>query len=92
MSVVARVGLVLLVRNVDRNTPGLLFRRGVDFIVLSRKGETLGLQNAGDGGGQGCLAVVNVADGANIDVRLLSLKFSSSHFSICSLLAATLGL
>ncbi|XMR54508.1 hypothetical protein ACLK2G_17550 [Escherichia coli] len=36
--------------------------------------EALG-QHVGDGGGQGGLTVVNVADGADVYVRFITLKF-----------------
>jgi len=79
VSVVSGIGLVLLVRNVDGDTTGLFFRRRVDLIVLLGLGEALGLENAGDSGGQRRLAVVNVADGADVDVWLSSLKLLAGH-------------
>eukprot|EP00754_Rhynchopus_humris_P022926 Rhum_TRINITY_DN14813_c5_g1::Rhum_TRINITY_DN14813_c5_g1_i1::g.120510::m.120510 len=69
--VVARLRLVLNVGGVDRNLPGLLLRRLVDREVVLGLGEALLRHHARDSGGQRGLAVVNVADRADVDVGLL---------------------
>ena len=57
----------------------LLFGRLVDFVVTHRlRMPSLG-QRHGDGGGQGRLAVVNVADRADVYMRLIALKLLLSH-------------
>ncbi|WP_413681470.1 hypothetical protein [Prochlorococcus sp. MIT 1318] len=42
-------------------------------------GLTLFRKHTCDGCGQGCFAVVDMADGANVDVRLVPLKLLASH-------------
>src|SRR5450759_383171 len=81
VGVVPIVGLVLHVRDGDRDSPGLLLRRLVD-LVERREGVELGVrvvQNLGDGRGQRGLAVVDVTDGADVDVRLGPLELRLRH-------------
>jgi hypothetical protein len=40
------------------------------------------MQNFGDSRGQGCLAVVNVTDGPDVDVRLRPLELRLRHFCV----------
>ena len=77
--VVALVRLVLDVRGVDGDSARLLFRSLVDLVVAHRGGLALLGQDHGDGSGQSGLAVVNVADGANVYVRLGAFKLSLRH-------------
>ena len=72
--------LVLDVRGVDRDTTSLLFRRLVDFVVTHGLRLAEGGQHHRDGSGQGRFAVVNVADGADVNVRLGALKLLLRHF------------
>ena len=79
-------GAVLDVRGGDGNdllgvtTAGGFGSLG-DFIVLNFAGETLQGLHVGDGGGQGGLAVVDVADGAHVHVDLIAaLKVLFGHF------------
>ena len=76
MRVVARVSCILVVLNVNGNSSGFLFRSVVN-LVNSTKADLLPghVQDMEDSRGQGCLAMVDVTDGAHIDVRLVSLKF-----------------
>ena len=81
VSVVALVGLVLNVGDVDRDA-ALLFLRGiVDRIEVALLVEVrvLVVQNLRDGSGKRGLAVVNVTDGADVDVRLSTLELGLSH-------------
>jgi len=52
----------------------------VDLVVGLGFAAELGRQHRGDGRGQGRLAVVHVADGADVDVRLGPFKFLFCHF------------
>ena len=61
-------------RGVDRDTASLFFGSVVDFIETLGGGETAGCESRADCGGQSGLAVVNVADGADVAVRLASIK------------------
>src|SRR5690606_14264965 len=77
--VVTSRGVVLYVRGVDGDTMGLFFRRVVDLIVALRfAAPGLGADGC-DSSGQGGLTVVNVADGANVEVRFGTFEFFLSH-------------
>ena len=79
--VVPLVGLVLHVRDVDRDTALLLFRSLVDVVEgrdLIQIGELV-VQNLGDSRGQRGLAVVNVTNGPDVDVRLRPLELRLRH-------------
>ena len=77
--VVAVLRLIFDVGGGDRDTTRLLFRRLVD-LVIGRVGGAAGLgQHLGDGGGQRRLAMVDVADRANVAVRLVPLEFRLTH-------------
>ena len=81
MRVVARLGLVLDVGDRDRDAALPLFRRLVD-LVERREGVQVGVlvvQHLRDGGGQRRLAVVDVTDRADVDVRLSPLELSLGH-------------
>ena len=64
--------LVLDVGNVDGDTTLLLFGSGIDLVevVLRVQIRVLIVQNLGDCCSQGRLAVIDVADGTNVNVRL----------------------
>ena len=79
VGIVTGFGLIFHVRGVDGDATGFFFGSLVDFIVLHGLGMAAGGQHHGDGGGQGGLAVVNVADGADVYVRLIALKFFLCH-------------
>ena len=81
MSIVALRGLVLDVGDVDGDTTLLLFRSGVDLVEVIFRVEIriLLVQHLGDGGGQGRLAVIDVADGADVNVRLSTLVLFLCH-------------
>ena len=81
VSVVTLVGLVLNVSGVDGDAAlallGSLIDAGVVLVLsLALQGQVLGDRSGGSG-----LAVVNVADGADVDMGLCSLKFSLSHLN-----------
>ena len=80
--VVARLGLVLDVRDGDRDAALLLLGRLVDLVEgrgLVQVG-VLVVQHLGDGRGQRRLAVVDVTDGADVDVRLSPLELRLRHW------------
>ena len=77
--VVPVLRLVLDVRDGDGDTARALFRRVVDAAEVAIVRELLQGQHLGDGRGQRRLAVVNVADGADVDVRLRPLEFLLGH-------------
>jgi len=79
--IVALLGLVLDVRGRDGDAALTLFRGLVDVgVVDERRAARLG-QDLGDRGRQRRLAVVDVADGADVEVRLGPLEFCLRHFS-----------
>src|SRR3954467_5829837 len=80
--VVTRLRLVLDVRDRDRDATLALLRRLVD-LVERREGvevRVLVVQDLGDGSGQRRLAMVDVTDGADVDVRLGPLELGLRHF------------
>ncbi len=66
--------LILNVRRRNRDTTGLFFRRGVDLVIRLEFAEELR-----DRCRQRRLAMVNVTDRANVDVRLIALKLALCH-------------
>ena len=82
VSVVTLLGLVLDVGDVDGDTAGGLFRSGIDLVevVLRVDIRELLVQHLGDGGSQGSLTVVDVADGTDVNVRLSTLVLFLCHY------------
>ena len=85
VGIVAGIGLIFHVSGIDGDAALLLLGGLIDGVISLELGLTLHSQILGDGGGQGGLAVVNVADGADVDMGLGTLKFSLSHFKLSSL-------
>src|ERR1044072_6908628 len=85
VGVVAVVGLVLDVRSRDRDAARLLLRRGVDLFERTGLTAVLLGQHLGDRRGQRGLAVVDVTDGADVDMRLVPLELLLRHFAKSSL-------
>ena len=79
--VVALRGGVLNVGDVNGNTTLLLLRSLIDHVVSERFVliRVLVSQNLGDSCGRGGLTVVDVSDGADVYVRLRTLKLSLCH-------------
>ena len=77
----AVVGLVLNVSGVDRDATRFFFRSLIDLVVGSELGAVRVSQgqNLGDRSGQGGLAVVDMADGADIDMGLGSIVHLLCH-------------
>ncbi len=83
MGIVPLLGLILDVGDRDRNAPLLLLRGLIDrverrHLIQVRK---LVVQYLGDRRRQGGLAVVNVTDGSDVDVRLGPLELRLRHLS-----------
>ncbi|MNJ55103.1 hypothetical protein D3C77_505770 [compost metagenome] len=76
-------GIIFNVRGVDGDTTSLFFRRVVDLVVTLGYAATA--EHFGTDAGQGCsqrgLAMVNVTDGANVEVRFVTFEFFFSHDS-----------
>ncbi len=80
VGVVTRLGLVLDVRGSDGDATLTLFRRIVDGVELTPfTAEDLS-RNASQSRSQSGLAVVDVTDGADVDVRFGTFEFFLSHF------------
>src|SRR5690606_11832807 len=77
--IVASFGFVLDVRRADGDAACLFFGSRVDLGVVTRFAAELSRQNSGDCRGERGLAVVNVTDGAYVDVRLGALKLAFCH-------------
>ena len=82
VSIVTLLGLILNVSGVDGDAAFLLFGSLIDAVISLELGLALQGQPLGDSGGQSGLAVVNVADGANVNMGLGSFKFLLSHLKI----------
>ncbi|MPN01348.1 hypothetical protein SDC9_148557 [bioreactor metagenome] len=87
----AVLGLILNVSGVDRDAALSLFGSLVDHVVGLKLGHTLEGQNLGDRRGKGGLAVVDVADGSNVNMGLSSLKFCLCHLDYPPLTSINLG-
>ena len=79
VSVVTLRGLVLYVSGVDGDAALLLFRSLIDLIILHNLSFAFQAENLGDCSGKGGLAVVNVADGANVNMRQVSYVLFLCH-------------
>ena len=79
VGVVARVGLVLDVGDGDGDAALALLGRVVDRVEGAVLGLALERQVLGDGRRQARLAVVDVTDGADVDVRLVALELLLGH-------------
>jgi hypothetical protein len=92
--VVALLGLVLDVRDVDRDTALLLFGSVVDLVERARRVQrrVLVMQNLGDRRGERGLAVVDVTDGSDVDVRLGPLELGLSHCVLLGLFRFLTGM
>ena len=84
VGVVTSLGLVLDVSGVDGDAAGALLGGLVDLVVggVGSGVRVSHVQDLGDSGGQSGLAVVNVADGANVDVGLGAVEYLLCHFDI----------
>ncbi len=76
VSVVTVGRLVLNVRRRDGDAARLFFRSSVDLVIGLELAEILG-----DRRRQRRLAMVNVADRANVNVRLVALKLTLCHLN-----------
>src|SRR6202046_2796961 len=91
--VVPLLGLVLDVRDRDGDAALALFLRVVDLVerVEGVDIRVLVVQHLGDRRGQGRLAVVDVADGADVDVRLSPLELCLRHWYLLVAIRPTRG-
>src|SRR5262245_8429707 len=81
VGVVALRGLVLDVRHGDRDAASLLFRSVVDRVKAAELDLRIVLgQRLGDRRGQSRLAVIDVPDRADVDVRFAAVEFFLCHF------------
>jgi hypothetical protein len=77
--VVALVALVLHVSGIDRDAAFFFFRSSVDLVVLTGLSESLFRENSRDGRRESGLAVINVADGADVHVRFGAFELGLGH-------------
>ena len=75
-------GLILDVRGRDRDPAGLLLGGVVDRLKRPHLGAVaeLVVEHLGDGRGQRRLAMVDVTDGADVDMGLIALELGLRHF------------
>jgi hypothetical protein len=79
MRVVTALRLILNMRRVDRNAALTLLRRLVDRSVVRKRRTARKSKNLRDRSRQRRLAVVNMANRANVRMRLGTLKFFLRH-------------
>lgn len=77
VSVMTVFGLVFNGGSVDSDTTGSFFRCGVNFVVFFSNSTAGGGEGHGEGGGEGGLSMVDVADGADVDVRFGAFIFAA---------------
>ena len=82
VSIVTVFRFVLNVRRVDRDAASAFFRRRVDLVVGLGFAAVLLGENRRDSSRERRLAVVDVTNRADVDVRLLALKMFLCHFWI----------
>ena len=84
VSVVTRIGLILDVGDVDGDAALLLFGGSVNLaeIIFRVDIRVLFVQHLGNGRGQGGLTVIDVADGADVNVRLSTLVLFLCHYFV----------
>src|SRR3954447_24833834 len=80
--VVAVLRLVLDVGGRDRDAARLLLRRVVDLLERASLAAVLLGEDLGDRSGQRRLAVIDVTDRADVDVRLVPLELLLRHFAL----------
>src|SRR5262249_12469 len=73
------VGLVFEVSDVDGDASLSLFGSAIDLIVGHGFAAVVGSEHAGDGGSETGLAVIDMADRADVHMRLRALKTCFSH-------------
>src|SRR4051794_14099368 len=91
VGVVALVGLVLDVRSRDRDAALLLLRSVVDLVERAGLAAVGLRQDLGDGCGQRRLAMVDVTDGPDVDVRLAALELLLCHCVLSPLKVSNWG-
>ena len=76
MGIMSVLGGVFNVGNIDSNASVPLFRSIVNGTIITKlgKGRVFCGQDLSDSGSQCCLAMVNMSNGANVAVRLVSLE------------------
>ena len=79
MRIVALISLVFDVSRIDRNATLFFFRGRVDFIVLLSLRLAGFRKHGGNRRRERSLAVINMADRANVDVRFGSLELFFCH-------------
>ena len=79
------LGLILHVSGVDGDTTLALFGSLIDGRIVGVLSAALHRQVLGDGSGQSGLTMVDMTDGADVNMGLVSLKFLLSHLKKSSL-------
>ena len=80
MGVMPIIGLILHMRDIDRDPPRLLLRRLVDVLErLNRNTRILVMQHLGNGRSERRLAVIDVTHRPHVQVRLVPLKLLLGH-------------
>ncbi|CAN3976535.1 IS66 family transposase, partial [Dysosmobacter welbionis] len=82
VGIVTLLGLILHVSGVDGNAALLLLGGLVDGVISLELSLALQRQPLGNGGGQRGLAMVDVTNGADVNMGLGSFKFLLSHLKI----------
>jgi len=77
VGIVTVLGLVLDGGSVDGDASGALLGGSIDFVVFLGGAVAEGSEGHGEGGSEGGLAVVDMTDGADVDVGLLALELAA---------------
>jgi hypothetical protein len=79
VSVVTDLGVIFNVSSVDGDTTSLFFRRAIDAAEISGFTTKRFCSHSSQSSSQRGFAMVNVTNGANVDVREGTFKFFFSH-------------
>ena len=82
VGVMPGAGFVLNVSGVNGNPALLLFRSFVDLVVSGGNRAADFGKHGGDSRSQSSLAMVNVTDSPDVDVRFVTFKFLFAHFFV----------
>ena len=80
MCIVTFFGFIFNGGGVDRDTTGSFFRSFINGSIVQEVCLAFFGQHFGDSSGQGCFTMIDMTDGANVNMRFCSFVMSFCHF------------